>query len=269
MHAYRAKIQSRFSRKQSHKLNILILYFRLLFSRRITPFPLVPPVTNHPVYYILIVVLYSRLCKMLSLCNVYLITLLIFVVSMIAKSTKELQSSESCCYATRVDSSSSDTQIRSLFLSLRFESVHFLKVEMESTKMYVHFTNENHCGEDRCRRRRSRTQRRENGQAQWTPGTFSCRVQLAWRIISTYYSRVAYKKGTDSSDDTRQSWYGQKPQPTIYRIIPRTKSGEYLDVDSGKASTIATAFVRVISSRDNRIFSICFETEELDMYRLS
>ena len=50
MHAYRAKIQSRFSRKRSLKRKIFILYFRLLFSRRITPFPLVPPVTNYPVY---------------------------------------------------------------------------------------------------------------------------------------------------------------------------------------------------------------------------
>ena len=50
VHAYRTKIQSRFSRKQSVKRKIFILYFRLLFSRRITPFPLVPPVTNHPVY---------------------------------------------------------------------------------------------------------------------------------------------------------------------------------------------------------------------------
>ena len=48
--AYRAKIQSRFSRKQSLKRKIFILYFRLLFSRRIIPFPLVPPVTNHLVY---------------------------------------------------------------------------------------------------------------------------------------------------------------------------------------------------------------------------
>ena len=48
--AYRAKIQSRFSRKQSLKRKIFILYFRLLFSRRITPFPLVPSVTNHPVH---------------------------------------------------------------------------------------------------------------------------------------------------------------------------------------------------------------------------
>ena len=50
MHAYRAKIQSRFSRKQSLKRKIFLLYFRLLFSRIITPFPLVPPVINHPVY---------------------------------------------------------------------------------------------------------------------------------------------------------------------------------------------------------------------------
>ena len=45
VHAYRPKIQSRFSRKQSLKRKICILYFRLLFSRRIIPFPLVPPVT--------------------------------------------------------------------------------------------------------------------------------------------------------------------------------------------------------------------------------
>ena len=51
MHAYRANIQSRFSRNQSLKRKISILYFRLLFSHRITPFPLVPPVTNHLVYY--------------------------------------------------------------------------------------------------------------------------------------------------------------------------------------------------------------------------
>ena len=50
VHAYRAKIQSQFSQKQSLKRKIFILYFRLLFSRTITPFPLVPPVTNHPVY---------------------------------------------------------------------------------------------------------------------------------------------------------------------------------------------------------------------------
>ena len=50
VHAYRAKIQSRFSRKQRLERKIFILYFRLLFSRRMTPFPLVPPVTNHPVY---------------------------------------------------------------------------------------------------------------------------------------------------------------------------------------------------------------------------
>ena len=43
--AYRAKIQSRFSRKQSLKRKMFTLYFRLLFSRTITPFPLVPPVT--------------------------------------------------------------------------------------------------------------------------------------------------------------------------------------------------------------------------------
>ena len=48
--AYRAKIQSRFSRKQSLERKIFILYFRFLFSRRITHLPLVPPVTNHPVY---------------------------------------------------------------------------------------------------------------------------------------------------------------------------------------------------------------------------
>ena len=40
VHAYRTKIQSRFSRKQSVKRKIFILYFRLLFSRRITPFRL-------------------------------------------------------------------------------------------------------------------------------------------------------------------------------------------------------------------------------------
>ena len=49
VHAYRAKIQSRFSQKQSLERKIFILYFRLLFSHRITPFPLVSPVTNHPV----------------------------------------------------------------------------------------------------------------------------------------------------------------------------------------------------------------------------
>ena len=46
VHAYRAKIQSRFSQNQSLKRKIFILYFRFLFSRRITPFTLVPPVTN-------------------------------------------------------------------------------------------------------------------------------------------------------------------------------------------------------------------------------
>ena len=56
--AYRAKIQSRFSRKQSLKRKIFILYFRLLFLRRITAFPLVPPVTNHPVKLIFIMMLY-------------------------------------------------------------------------------------------------------------------------------------------------------------------------------------------------------------------
>ena len=50
VHAYRAKIESRFSRKQSLKRKIFILYFRLLFSRKIAPFQLVPPVTNHLVY---------------------------------------------------------------------------------------------------------------------------------------------------------------------------------------------------------------------------
>ena len=50
VHAYRAKIQSRFSRKQSLKRKIFILFFRLLFSSRITPFPFVPPVTDHLVY---------------------------------------------------------------------------------------------------------------------------------------------------------------------------------------------------------------------------
>ena len=33
--------------KQRLKRKIFIVYFRLSFSRRITPFPLVPPVTNH------------------------------------------------------------------------------------------------------------------------------------------------------------------------------------------------------------------------------
>ena len=37
VHLYRAKIQSRFSRKQSFKRKIFILYLRLLFSRRIIP----------------------------------------------------------------------------------------------------------------------------------------------------------------------------------------------------------------------------------------
>ena len=50
VHAYQAKIQSLFSRKQSLKRKIFILYFQLLFSRRITPFPFVPPVTNHLIY---------------------------------------------------------------------------------------------------------------------------------------------------------------------------------------------------------------------------
>ena len=50
VHAYRANIQSRFCRKQSFKWKNFILYFRLLFLCRIIPFPLVPPVTNHPVY---------------------------------------------------------------------------------------------------------------------------------------------------------------------------------------------------------------------------
>ena len=53
VHAYRAKIQSRFSRKQSLQRKIFILYFRLLFSRRITPFQLVPPVIDHPVYLVI------------------------------------------------------------------------------------------------------------------------------------------------------------------------------------------------------------------------
>ena len=50
--AKNSKIQSRFSRKQIFKRQIFILYFRLLFSRRITSFPLVPPVSKHPVYTI-------------------------------------------------------------------------------------------------------------------------------------------------------------------------------------------------------------------------
>ena len=58
VHAYRAKIQSRFSRKQSLKRKIFILYFRLLFSRRITPFRLVPPVTNHLVYFYYLCIYY-------------------------------------------------------------------------------------------------------------------------------------------------------------------------------------------------------------------
>ena len=49
VHAYRVEIQSRFSRKRSLKRKMFILYFRLLFSRRITPFPLAPPIINHPV----------------------------------------------------------------------------------------------------------------------------------------------------------------------------------------------------------------------------
>ena len=50
MHPYPAKLQSRFSRKQSLRWKIFILYFWLIFSCRITPFSLVPPVTEHPVY---------------------------------------------------------------------------------------------------------------------------------------------------------------------------------------------------------------------------
>ena len=49
---YFNSIQFRFSREQSLKRKTFILYFRLLFSRRITPFPIVPPVTNPPVYCI-------------------------------------------------------------------------------------------------------------------------------------------------------------------------------------------------------------------------
>ena len=62
--AYRAKIQSRFSRKQSLKRKIFILYFRFPFSRRITPFPLAPLVTNHLVYkiYLLVVNILQFLC---------------------------------------------------------------------------------------------------------------------------------------------------------------------------------------------------------------
>ena len=59
VHAYRAKIQSRFSLKQSVKRKIFILHFRVLFSRRITPFPLVPPVTSHPVYLLKYCLLYK------------------------------------------------------------------------------------------------------------------------------------------------------------------------------------------------------------------
>ena len=61
MRAYRTKIQSRFSRKQSLKRKIFILYFRLLFSRRITPFPLVPPVTIPHVPYPCIIIIASCL----------------------------------------------------------------------------------------------------------------------------------------------------------------------------------------------------------------
>ena len=59
VHAYRAKIQSQFSRKQSLKQKICIRYFPFLFSRRITPFPLVPPVTNHPVYVFICLCFYT------------------------------------------------------------------------------------------------------------------------------------------------------------------------------------------------------------------
>ena len=64
--AYRAKIQSRFSRKQSLKRKIFILYFRLLFSRRTTLFPLVPPVTNHPVYIVHVRIFYRQTFYTLS-----------------------------------------------------------------------------------------------------------------------------------------------------------------------------------------------------------
>ena len=50
VHPYPAKIQSRFSRKQRLGWKIFVLYFRLIFSCRITPFSLVPPVIEHPVY---------------------------------------------------------------------------------------------------------------------------------------------------------------------------------------------------------------------------
>ena len=50
VHPYPPKIQSRFSWKQSFRWKIFILYFRLIFSCRVTPFSLVPPVTEHPVY---------------------------------------------------------------------------------------------------------------------------------------------------------------------------------------------------------------------------
>ena len=46
----RSKVQSRFSRKQSLKRKTFILYFRLLFSRRIIPFPLYHQFTNHLAY---------------------------------------------------------------------------------------------------------------------------------------------------------------------------------------------------------------------------
>ena len=76
VHAYRAKIQSRFSRKQSLKRKIVILYFRLLFSRRITPFPLVPPVTNHPVYRSSVLALnFKKFQKLNTLVCEYILTL--------------------------------------------------------------------------------------------------------------------------------------------------------------------------------------------------
>ena len=63
VHAYRAKIQSRFSRKQSLKRKTFILHFRFLFSRRITHFPLVPPVTNHPVYFVILNIIHNHTWK--------------------------------------------------------------------------------------------------------------------------------------------------------------------------------------------------------------
>lgn len=49
-YAYSVNFESNFSQKRSLVRKNCILYFVFSFSRRIVTFPLVPPITRHPVY---------------------------------------------------------------------------------------------------------------------------------------------------------------------------------------------------------------------------